>query len=186
MADRCGDSTARQMGRVTLNPLAHLDPIGTLCILFAPIGWGKPVPVNPYNLRNPRRDDILVSAAGPVSNFLMAIACGILFRIIVAIHGGSLPPREASFALWFVWSVALQGVIVACGLGLFNLIPVFPLDGSHILKGLLPTELAIKFERLNPIMPIVLLVMIFSGVLGYVVFPPIYFLVTLLTGISFS
>lgn len=183
MADRCGDPTARYAGRITLNPLAHLDLMGTLCILFAPIGWGKPVPVNPYNLRNPRRDDILVSAAGPVSNFLMAFVCGIVFRVLVLASGGVLPAKEANFALWFLASLSLKGVLVACGLGVFNLVPLFPLDGSHILKGLLPTDLAVKYESLNPLMPVVLLILIFTGQLLYVVLPPIYFLVSLFTGL---
>jgi len=182
VADKCGDPTARLEGRITLNPLPHLDPIGTICIMFGPIGWAKPVPVNPYNLRNPRRDDILVSAAGPAANFLMAIACAFIFRLLVVFANGAMPTQESNFLLWFALHLSYQGIEVACCLAIFNLIPIFPLDGSHVLKGLLPTDLAIKFEGLNPIMPIVLLALVLSGMLGPILLPPIQFLVSLLTG----
>lgn len=188
MADRCGDPTARYAGRITLNPLAHLDPMGTICMVFFRFGWGKPVPVNPYNLHNPRRDDVLVSAAGPVSNFIMALVCGIAYRVCrMAFLGnaGYVPPRDGPVLPWFLCRLTIEGVFMACALGLFNLIPVFPLDGSHILKGLLPTELAIRYEGMNQFGWILLMLIIFTGGTSLILGPPLMFLVSLFAGIPF-
>ncbi|MEW6359848.1 MAG: site-2 protease family protein [Planctomycetota bacterium] len=186
VADRCGDPTARLEGRITLNPLAHLDPMGTLCMIWARFGWAKPVPVNPYNLRNPRRDDILVSAAGPASNFAMALGFGIVFRIVAAVFGPALTAPNPPFIPWLIVHMALEGVVLSCALGIFNLVPIFPLDGSHVLKGLLPPHLGEKYESLNPVMPIALLILVFSNQLGVLIGPPIFLLVSLFTGIPMS
>lgn len=183
VADRCGDPTARLLGRVSLNPLAHLDPIGTLCMIMTRFGWAKPVPVNPFNLRNPRRDDILVSAAGPASNLLMGVVCGLAFRLCWRILHSPWVGQEPGPVLVLLGRLTLEGVWVSCALGVFNLIPLFPLDGSHILKGLLPREMAIRYEALNPVMPLLLLVIVFTGGLGFVLGPPVVFLVSLFAGL---
>lgn len=132
VADWAGDPTPRSQGRVTLNPLAHYDPLGTTLILLFGFGWGKPVPVNPLKFRRPRRDDVLVSAAGAGANLLTAVLFGLLlrFRVVPA------PYQELVFFI-----VALNVV-----LALFNLIPLYPLDGSHILVGLLPYRQAHKIN----------------------------------------
>jgi Zn-dependent protease len=147
VAERFGDPTARMMGRVTLNPIPHIDPFGTiilpglLIIMKAPFvfGWAKPVPVNPYNLRNPKRDMIWISLAGPVANLIFAFVCGTVLRLI-------LPFVEGGPVLQFLaWAVMVSLVLAA-----FNLIPVPPLDGSGILKGLLPDRMQegyAKYER---------------------------------------
>ncbi|RKY29350.1 MAG: site-2 protease family protein [Planctomycetota bacterium] len=138
-AFRCGDDTAKRMGRLTLNPLAHLDPLGTICLLFAPIGWAKPVPINPYYFRNPRRDEIIVSAAGPASNFAMAVIAAVMFKVswdILHVNGNSL-----------LFLFLFYAVLINIVLGLFNLLPIFPLDGSHILKNILPWHMAEKMEQ---------------------------------------
>jgi Zn-dependent protease len=119
MADRLGDPTPRASGRLTLNPLAHLDPIGTLMLFIARFGWGKPVPIDTYNLKNPRRDEILISLAGPASNIILAIIFTILFK-------------------FFAMNLFLSIIIINLSLAIFNLLPFYPLDGSHIFPDLFP------------------------------------------------
>ncbi len=127
-ADRLGDSTPRAAGRLTLNPLAHLDPIGILPILFGIfIGWAKPVPINPSYFRNPRRDEMIVSAAGPGANLLLGLIAGIVLRIIIGTGSVAHAPCQ----------IVSSFIVINISLAVFNLIPVFPLDGSHILLGFL-------------------------------------------------
>lgn len=128
-ADHLGDPTPRLQGRVTLNPLAHLDPVGTLALLLLGFGWGKPVMFDPYNLKNPRRDTVLIAMAGPASN----IALAFLLMVISTL---------------FQWnSIVLQFVIsINIVLAAFNLIPIHPLDGGKILSGLLPDNLAREYD----------------------------------------
>lgn len=141
----CGDDTAYQAGRITLNPLAHLDVLGTLCLILGPIGWAKPVPVNPANLRyeTRRRDEILISGAGVVANFACGAACAFLLRFFAEplIQAGDLGP--------IVFRLLLLGSLVNFGLAVFNLLPIPPLDGSHILQNLLPLNAAIRFAAMR-------------------------------------
>jgi Zn-dependent protease len=147
IAERMGDPTARMMGRVTLNPLPHIDPIGTvilpavLIIAGSPFvfGWAKPVPVNPHNLRNPKRDMIWISLAGPAANLVFAFVCGLLLRVVFVFS------ESGPLVFVLAWAV-MVGLVLAA----FNLIPVPPLDGSGILKGLLPDSMQegyAKYER---------------------------------------
>jgi len=130
-----GDPTAKNMGRLTLNPLAHLDPIGTLCIFLVGFGWAKPVPVNPMNLQPPRLGDIAVSLAGPASNLLIAIITAGLLRLWWAV---ALTDNETVFYAIHSYLLMIASVnIVLC---VFNLIPLFPLDGHHVLREVLPPE----------------------------------------------
>jgi Zn-dependent protease len=134
-ADRLGDPTPTYQGRVTLNPLAHLDPLGTLAILLVGFGWGKPVQFDPFNLKNPKRDTALVALAGPASNLLLATAVAIIARFL---------PMNAEFVYF---GVALTYVIyINVMLAIFNLVPVYPLDGQKILSALLPKETAYAYE----------------------------------------
>lgn len=145
MADRMGDPTARLMGRVTLNPLAHLDPLGTLLPFFllltgSPIifGWGKPVPFDPYNLKYPRRDAALISFAGPASNITFATILAIIIRLAHLFLGPTA----------FIIELLLAPIVVLNVMwGLFNLLPLHPLDGGKVLIGLLPHDLAYKWDR---------------------------------------
>ena len=132
VAYRLGDPTAHRMGRCTLNPLAHLDPFGTLCIMFGPIGWAKPVPVNPMNFRHPGRDDMLVSIAGPASNIAQALLFALLLRFVV--HTTAFNAVLADQTRSVLFTLCLLGVFVNCGLAVFNMLPVFPLDGFHVTR----------------------------------------------------
>ncbi|PJA51137.1 site-2 protease family protein [Candidatus Shapirobacteria bacterium CG_4_9_14_3_um_filter_36_12] len=131
-ADRLGDPTPQAMGRLTLNPLAHLDPLGTLMIFIAHFGWGKPVPIDPYNFKNPRRDEILVSLAGPTSNFIFMIAISLIIRFI--------PMSIFSYVLY---TFAITNLY----LGVFNLLPIPPLDGSKVFLNLMSVEKSYEWQK---------------------------------------
>ena len=143
MASKCGDSTAARMGRLTLNPMAHLDVMGSMMILFVGFGWAKPVPVDGRNLRNPRTDMMKVAAAGPLSNLLLAMVAGMLFRLL----SGAGLLSEAIYLLIIYFTQ------INIALAVFNLIPVAPLDGSQIFSGYLMRtnpQLAWKIQSYGP------------------------------------
>ncbi|MBP9700666.1 site-2 protease family protein [Candidatus Woesebacteria bacterium] len=134
MADRLGDPTARLQGRLSLNPLVHLDPLGTLALLFVGLGWGKPVPFDPFNLQNPKRDSALIAAAGPASNLILAVLLSLAF------HALPLPAVLAEAIMITVYTNV--------GLAMFNLLPIHPLDGGKILIGLAPKSVAVEWDAL--------------------------------------
>ena len=176
LAYKFGDSTAKDMGRLTLNPLAHLDLFGTLMMFMSGFrfGWAKPVPVNPYNLRNPRVADFWISAAGPLSNLGLGFVFGMLFRLA---YGGvvALPQPVVEFLL--------VGVLINVSLAFFNLIPLFPLDGSHILKSILPPEYEPKLMVLDRYGPFILIFLIIVGGFWLILGPFISFFVQLFAGV---
>jgi Zn-dependent protease len=177
-----GDDTAKRMGRVSLNPLVHLDPIGSLLLIFAGFGWAKPVPVNPYNLRNgPQMGMAVVAAAGPISNFIMALLAAIPFRFgLLPLFGGAaiagIVPTPSQFLLDFI---EINLVLM-----LFNLIPIAPLDGSKILRGFAPRSWDGLLNTLEQWGPFLLLALVFlgSGILGVILGPPLNFLFRALLG----
>jgi len=189
-AYRLGDPTAKNLGRVSLNPLRHLDFFGTLMILFGPVGWGKPVPVNPRNLRNPVRDDVIVSFAGAGSSLALGIAFGLLLRGAIAL----MPPADAGLPHRLMTTVAMlfvMGTLVGLGLGLFNMIPLAPLDGSHVLRGLIPAAWRPGYDRLQRRAPMILLALLIvpwiTGrpfVFHYTLWPALGFLFRTLTGLA--
>jgi Zn-dependent protease len=146
-AYRCGDDTAARMGRLTLNPLVHLDPIGTLCLMFAPIGWAKPVPVNPANFpyETRRRDQVLVSGAGIAANLGLGIALALVIRGMLAL-GVRLEEGPGPI----IRQMLAMGMFINFALAVFNLLPIPPLDGSHILENVLPPNAAAQFRKLRP------------------------------------
>lgn len=140
-ADRLGDPTPRLQGRLTLNPRAHLDPIGTLMLILFRFGWGKPVQFDPFNLKNPRRDAMLIGLAGPTSNLLTAAVFSLVFRLL------PLPLSDVTIALASLF--LLPFVTTSVVLALFNLVPIHPLDGGKIIAGLLPRALAMEYEGIQ-------------------------------------
>jgi len=163
-----GDSTAKDQGRLTINPLAHLDPFGTLLLFIAGFGWGKPVPFNPYNLRNQKWGPALVALAGPASNFFMALIIGLSLRFLTLTD-----PYLFLFLSYFVWINLL--------LGIFNLMPIPPLDGSHILSVLFPALEYLKTSFQNNIFFLI-------GIIFFMIYIGIPFIIkplfVLITGIS--
>ncbi|HOK54429.1 MAG TPA: site-2 protease family protein [Armatimonadota bacterium] len=182
-AEMAGDDTARRAGRITLNPLAHLDPLGSLMMVVTAIsgigiGWAKPVPVDPYRFRNPRWDNLKVSLWGPLSNLLLAF----FFAQIIRFYGNHLGNVDYLFVGYFV--------IINIGLAVFNLIPIAPLDGSHIMSSLLPLEQARRYELfMAQYGGIILLALVFMGpmfgfsILRMILGPPRTLLFKLFTGI---
>jgi Zn-dependent protease len=167
-----GDNTARSQGRLTLNPLNHLDIIGTLMIIIVGIGWAKPVPVNFNNLRNPKRDMIWVAAAGPVTNMLLAALSAFVLRMTVAL---TAPVPDSSWLQLFLDPIVLMlafSVYINLLLALFNLIPIPPLDGGRVLTGLLPYRQALFLSRIEPYgMVIIILLVFFTDIFKYVIYP---------------
>ncbi len=166
VATRLGDPTARSMGRLTLNPIAHLDLFGTLMLVFAGFGWAKPVPVDANHLRSPRRDMAFIAFAGPLSNVLLAMAVGVGLRL--AYPDGFLSTQGGSaVATTMVW-VAVQAVWINVILAAFNMIPIPPLDGSRILAGIVPEHWNRGYEQFERIGPMLLLGLVllasFSGI----------------------
>ena len=160
-ANRLGDPTGRLQGRLTLNPLAHLDPIGTLAIILIGFGWARPVPVDSRYLKNPRRDMVLIAAAGPASNLLLAAACAFCYRIIPWAAGGP----EWAWLLLPVRTMLRTGVWVNVVLAVFNLLPIPPLDGSRVVSGLLPLRHAISYSRLEPYGFVIIFLLFFTWIM---------------------
>ena len=168
MALRLGDPTARDEGRITFNPIPHIDPVGSVllpAILVMTgasffLAWAKPVPVNPANFKNPRRDDILVSAIGPISNLVVALVCALGFVLVYhLVQGGDHDPATVSgYAAEVALNMLSVGIPLNIVLALFNLIPVPPLDGSHVLASLLPKRLADAYRQVGFFGILVLLV----------------------------
>jgi Zn-dependent protease len=182
VADRLGDPTPRQAGRLTLNPLVHLDVVGTLVfVLTRMIGWAKPVPVNPAYFRNPRRGMLLVGLAGPTANLVLAVMLAAVFHIL-----GALPIAPESWlgsrVLGPMLLMTEAGVLVNLGLGLFNLVPIPPLDGSRVLAGLLPASGARVLAAGERYGFLLLLLLVFSGALRWTVYPPLRAAARLLLG----
>lgn len=166
-ADRLGDPTARQLGRVTFNPLAHIDWIGTVLFpliamysQFPLIGWAKPVPVNLHNLRAPRRDFAIVAAAGPVSNLLLAVVGALILAVFDPQFGTSLTAGV-------LYNFVKLNVLLA----VFNMIPVPPLDGGNVIAGFVPEGAARLIDQMRPWGFLILYALMFSGVLGNVILP---------------
>lgn len=159
MALKLGDSTAKDMGRLTLNPIPHIDPIGSILVpamsLLAAgtvfIAWAKPVPVNPANFRNFRRDDILVSVVGPISNLVVALGCAIFYIIVELLFGpvNLIGEGIGRDAVLFFLKMFSFGITMNIFLAVFNLIPVPPLDGSHVLASFLPPEIAERYRQVG-------------------------------------
>ncbi|BDD85850.1 site-2 protease family protein [Desulfofustis limnaeus] len=175
IAFRLGDPTAQQAGRLSLNPLRHLDPLGTIAFFFIKIGWAKPVPVNPAYFRNPQQDMLWVALAGPLTNLLLAIVSAVLLRFVL--FGSTLVPDSGllhSVLVPFSWMLATS-VWINLVLCVFNCLPIPPLDGGRIMTGLLPPHLARSFSALERYGFIIILLLAFSGLLAKLILPVISF-----------
>ena len=183
-ADRLGDPTARLLGRVSLNPIVHADPIGTVLFPILAlvsnmplIGWAKPVPVNVRRLRHQRRDYVLVAAAGPASNLVLAVGAALLLAALpVSPVVLGEPNVSAPLA-----SLLSRGVQTNLLLAIFNMIPIPPLDGGNVLSGLLPVNLAMRFDRIRPFGFLLLYALMLTNGFQYLVLPPYHFLLAWLT-----
>ncbi|HUE96034.1 MAG TPA: site-2 protease family protein [Longimicrobiaceae bacterium] len=164
VADRLGDPTARLQGRLTLNPLPHIDPLGALAFIIAGFGWAKPVPVNAYNLRHPRRDMAWIAAAGPLTNFVVSFGGLLAVRLLqhVTVLPAVVEPLQGILFYVFLFNL---------GLGIFNLIPLPPLDGGHFLPYFLPRASWNTLHTLEQYGPIILIIAVMSGATRYVVGP---------------
>ena len=167
VAYKLGDTTAKDAGRLTLNPLAHADPIGTillpamLIIAHSPVvfGWAKPVPIDPRNFAKPKRDLLLTSLAGPTANFVLAVVFAILFKM------GMFLPHSPG------WTFLLTGIIISLILGIFNLMPIPPLDGSTIITTILPPGAAKKYMEMQKYGFIILIGLLYLGLFDKVILP---------------
>ncbi len=179
VADRLGDPTPRHQGRLTLNPLAHLDPVGSLMILFFGLGWAKPVQINPTNFSDWRRDTIIVAAAGPLANITLMFIVGMPFKLGL-LGGGRVDPQLSVVSQLLAHVITINAV-----LAIFNLIPVPPLDGSKILIGLLSPSQAVAYARLQPYGMVILLLLVVTRLSGVLLEGPIQWLVQQATGTLF-
>ena len=173
-----GDPTAKNMGRLSLNPLPHIDPFGAICLFLFNFGWAKPVPVDPRYFKNIRKDIIFMSLAGPLANISLAVLAGILIRYF--------------FFPWEIYRLALIYLLfMNLGLGLFNLLPIPPLDGSHILENLLPLRAAQNYREFGRYGPIIILAIVMldnfahTGILNRVLIGPMKLLARFFSGINF-
>jgi Zn-dependent protease len=183
-ADRLGDPTARLLGRVSLNPIVHADLVGTVLFPLVAlvshlplIGWAKPVPVNVRRLRHERRDYVLVAAAGPASNLVLAVAAALLLSAL-PVSPVILGEPNVSAPLASLLSLGVQLNLL---LAVFNMLPIPPLDGGNVLSGLLPANLAVQFDRIRPYGVLLLYALMFTNGFEYLVLPPYKFLLAWLT-----
>lgn len=176
VADNLGDMTPRMNGRLTLNPVAHIDPIGLIMLFFAQIGWAKPVPINIGNFANWRRGEMQVSLAGPLANLITALVATIVFALTVKI--GAAPH--------WVYSMLQLIVIFNVNFAVFNMVPIPPLDGSKVLASVLPGRLAYQYQTsaINRYSFLILILLVFSGLLGMIIWPISGFIIKVLNMIA--
>jgi Zn-dependent protease len=185
VANKLGDPTAKRLGRITINPIKHIDPIGTVVVplflaMISPfvMGWAKPVPVEPRYFKSPLLDMALVAVAGPVSNFIMACAWAMFIQV-------ALLSLEQSSLLVFLTEMGKNGIIINIVLMVLNLLPIPPLDGGRVVAGILPENIAIPFIQLERFGMVIILLLLVSGILGKIMWPIVMHFVKII-GIIFG
>jgi len=188
VAFRLGDPTAKLLGRLTLNPLAHIDLFGTIIMpimLFVltegrfMFGYAKPVPINPMNFKNPRKGMALSAAAGPITNMILALASVIILNLVIAPLAGLLPDMAKETVMKPLLMIFSASVLMNIVLASFNMIPIPPLDGGRVLTGLLPSKQALFFDKIEPFGFIIVLVLIYTGIANLFIMPIITFFLKL-------
>jgi Zn-dependent protease len=188
VAYKLGDPTAKMLGRLTLNPIVHIDIFGTIILPIMLIvltdgrfvfGYAKPVPINPMNFKNPRRDMAISAAAGPVTNILLAILSFIIWKTVLTPLAGVSPEAAADKVLRPLTLIFQSGIVINVVLASFNMIPIPPLDGGRVLTGLLPYKQAATFSKIEPFGFIIVLILIYSGMANYIIMPFIVFFLKL-------
>lgn len=170
---KMGDPTAKMLGRLTLNPLKHLDPIGTLMLFFSGLfGWAKPVPVNPRNFRNIKQGEIIVSIAGPGSNLVLAAIFAVAVRLFSAFGTGLALTMPGVYKPVLI--MMEMGIIINIAMAIFNMVPIPPLDGSRVLGAVLPPRQSYAFSRVEPYGFIILIVLMYTGVFARLFSPVVY------------
>ena len=177
VAWQLGDPTAKDEGRLTMNPLKHLDPLGVIAFIIMKIGWAKPVPVNPSYFKDPQKGMLLVALAGPAANVLIAVGSAVLVKLVI-ITQGAIP----MFILKPLFEMLVASVWINVMLAVFNCLPIPPLDGSKILMGILPPDAARSYAKMEPYGFFLLLALFYMGLIGKVIMPIISFANGLLLG----
>jgi len=188
VAYKLGDPTAKMMGRLTLNPLAHIDIFGTVLLPLLLViatngqfvfGYAKPVPINPMNFKNPRQGMALSAAAGPVTNMVLALLSVLVLKFIIVPLANVSPGTVTDTVLVPLGKIFRASVIMNIVLAVFNMIPIPPLDGGRVLTGLLPSRQAISFSKIEPFGFIIVIVLIYTGIAGKIIMPIISFFLTI-------
>ncbi|MGE0370209.1 MAG: site-2 protease family protein [Candidatus Dadabacteria bacterium] len=184
-ANKLGDPTAKMRGRLTLNPIAHLDILGTILMFIVGFGWAKPVPIDPRNFKDPKKDTILVAIAGPLSNLAMALAAGLALRFMIPKLVSGEISSEGIYSVIVI--ILILTLVYGIALAVFNMIPIPPLDGSRVLYGILPDRYAYAYSRFEPYGVFFLFALfIFGGGIFKYLLVPLSYLSVMLSGYTYS